>query len=313
MRFKTAFLLLSMVLTSRSYGQSARATFNALMRTFMIETNFGTGTTFSIDVDNREYWLTAKHMFTGNESGPAGVFTTKSVQANILSQVGEGQEGHDLHWITATFTTIDPGKDIDILVLVPEHPLLVAVPYNLASGIANVPLGGDCEFLGFPYGGGWKAQFSDSKQPETKSQTWLPYIKHCTVSGQVNEKGVIIWVLDGINNHGFSGGPVLMGTGAEQQVFAVISGYHTEPLEVLPEEIRNAHTGFVPPPPALSGDAPAQRPAQIVNANSGFIVSFSIDAAIKAIQANPIGPLLPAATTSPTPSASPTQPTPPPH
>jgi hypothetical protein len=122
-----SLVLLSAIVLFGEYcpGQSAQATNNALFRTFMIETNFGRGTTFSIDVDNREYWITAKHMFTGVKTGPAGAFTAKTVQANILSQSGEGEEGHDLHWMTETFNVIDPGKDIDILVLVPEHLLLV--------------------------------------------------------------------------------------------------------------------------------------------------------------------------------------------
>jgi hypothetical protein len=307
MRFKAAFLLLSVVLTSQVYGQSAQATNNALMRTFMLATNFGTGTTFSIDIDNREYWVTAKHMFTGVKTGPAGTFTTKTVQANILSQAGEGEEGHDLHWIPTTFTTIDPGKDIDIIVLVPDHALLSDIAYKLASENASVPMGGDCEFLGYPYPfNGWKAQFSDGKQPEKLTAVWLPYIKHCTVSGRINEKGMLVWILDGINNHGFSGGPVLTGTGPNQKVFAVISGYYPEPLEVLPEAARgDAHTGFVPPPPPLAGKNHAPPPKQIVEANSGFILAFDLDAAIKAIRATPIGPLLPATTTSPTPSATP--------
>jgi hypothetical protein len=67
------FLLTIMFLSGHSLGQSAQVTSGALFRTFMIETNFGRGTTFSIDVDNREYWLTAKHVFTGIKTGPAGV------------------------------------------------------------------------------------------------------------------------------------------------------------------------------------------------------------------------------------------------
>jgi hypothetical protein len=311
MRFKAAFLLLSMVLTSRSYGQSAQVTNNALMRTFMIETNFGRGTTFSIDVDNREYWLTAKHMFTGIETGPAGAFTTKTVHANILSQVGDGDEGHDLHWFPVSFTTIDPGKDIDILVLVPDHALLTTIPFNLASENANVPMGGDCEFIGFPYGGGWKVNMAfDEKQPGKTTALWFPYVKHCTVSAQLHEQGLYVWILDGINNHGFSGGPVLIGTGANQKVFAVISGYHQEPLEVLQAPSSGAETSFVPPPPALPGHDATEPQKQIVNANSGFIIAFSLDPVIKAIRANPIGPLLPAPTTSPTPSTTPAQPSP---
>jgi hypothetical protein len=306
MRLK-ALLLLSAVMffnNCRAVCQSAQVTFNALMRTFMIETNFGRGTTFSIDVDNREYWLTAKHLFTGIQTGPAGVFTTKLVQVNILSQAGEGDDGHDLHWFPTTFTTIDPGKDIDILVLVPAHPLLTSVPYNLASENANVGLGGDCEFLGFPYGGGWKAEFANDKQPGTMNAIWLPFIKHCTISGRMNEKALLIWILDGINNHGFSGGPVLYATGASQKVFAVISGYHEEPLEVLSELSKGAQASFVPPSPALPGGKSTQSQKQIVNANSGFILAFDLDPAIKAIRANPIGPLL-----APAPSpASPAQP-----
>jgi hypothetical protein len=184
MRFKTLLLLsVAMLLSCRSLSQSAQPTQQALFRTFMIETNFGRGTTFSIDVDNREYWITAKHMFTGIKTGPAGVFTTKRTQANILSQVSDGDEGRDLHWMTETFTVIDPGKDVDILVLVPDHLLIgYARDFTLNTGVAGAGVGGDCAFLGFPYGGGWKSQWTDSKLPGTKTWMWLPYIKHCTIS-----------------------------------------------------------------------------------------------------------------------------------
>ncbi len=278
-----------------SPGQSARATNNALFRTFMIETNFGRGTTFSVDVDNREYWITAKHMFTGVKTGPAGVFTTKTVHANILSQIGDGDEGHDLHWMTETFTALDPGKDIDILVLVPDH-LLLSYPrdFNLKAGADRVGFGADCEFLGFPYGGGWKIQVADSTLPDSKTWKWLPYVKHCTVSARLNEKGLGIWVLDGINNKGFSGGPVLFDTGPNQKVFAVISAFHQEPLEVLPAPSSGQkQTSSIPPSPKLPGLKPKVPQKEIVKANSGFIIAFDIDSAIKAIQANPIGPLRP--------------------
>jgi len=284
-----------MLFSYRFHGQSAQATQQALFRTFMIETNFGRGTTFSIDVDNREYWITAKHMFTGIKTGPAGVFTEKTVRANILSQIGDGDEGHDLHWMTETFSVIDPGKDIDILVLVPGH-LLLDFPrdFNLKVGAEGVGLGGDCEFLGFPYGGGWKTQFSDGTHPDTKSWLWLPYIKHCTPSATLHEKGLAIWVLDGINNEGFSGGPVLYATGSNQKVFAVISGFHQEPLEVLPAPPPGQkQTSSIPDSPKLPGEKSNEPKKEIVNANSGFILAFDLDPAIKAIQSNPIGPLRP--------------------
>jgi hypothetical protein len=303
MRQKAFAILLTITSCSGpSLAQSAQATGEALFHTFMIATNFGRGTTFSIDVDNREYWITAKHIFTGIKTGPAGEFSTKMVQANILSQTGDGDEGHDQHWTTETFTVIDPGKDVDILVLVPDHLLL---PYPRGTSVnaenTSVGLGGDCEFLGFPYGGGWKTQFqNDPKDPDKKYWVWLPYVKHCTPSARLQQGGVEIWILDGINNEGFSGGPVLTGTGSNQKVFAVISGFHQEPLEVLSApELGESQTSSVPPSPALPGAMPNEPQKQIVNANSGFILAFDLDPAIKAIRKNPIGPLRTDASASP--------------
>jgi hypothetical protein len=122
----------------------------------------------------------------------------------------------------------------------------------------------------------------------------LPYIKHCTPSAQVREKGLFVWVLDGINNEGFSGGPVLFATGPNQKVFAVISGFHTEPLEVLPVTTPGEnHTNSIPPAPKLPGKRHNEPKREVVNVNSGFILAFDIEPAIKAIRGNPIGPLRP--------------------
>lgn len=283
-----------------SHGQPATPTVNALQRTFMIQTIHGRGTVFSIDIDNREYWITAKHLFTGIETGPQGEFLTKSVQANILAPVGNGDKGEVQNWQTFPFTTIDPGKDIDILVLVPDH-LLLGFPrdFNLNFGSEHMFLGGDCMFLGFPYGAGWRTKWSSSGQ-----WLWWPFVKHCTVSGALSDPDVVVHVLDGINNKGFSGGPVLWNTGPNQRVFAVISAYRTEALEVLPSSILgDDHASAVPPPPQLPGQDTTASSNQVVEANSGFIVAYDIDPAIKAIRANPIGPLRPE---TPAPATPPT-------
>jgi hypothetical protein len=113
---------------------------------------------------------------------------------------------------------------------------------------------------------------------------------------RLREKETRIWVLDGINNEGFSGGPVLYGTGENQEVFAVISGFHQEPLEVLPaSNPGEKQTSSVPPSPELPGAQPKEPQKEIVNANSGFIIAFDIEPAIKAIQNHPVGPLRPEA------------------
>jgi hypothetical protein len=268
------------------FSQSTQASGTALLHTFMIQAGSERGTAFSIDVDHREYWITAKHLFTGAKHGPFGTFDHKTAEASLLDLRSEGEQGHNQHWITETFTVLDPGKDIDILVLVPPDVLL-PVEAVLGTDSKTVSIGEDCEFLGFPYGGGWRGKF------EGFGYAWLPYVKHCTVSGQTTED-IIVWVLDGINNEGFSGGPVLFGNGSNQKIFAVISGYHQEPLDVLPaQEPTNHPTSEVPRAPGLNSRNKGNQGKQIVEANSGFILAFDIAPAMAVIRANPIGPLRP--------------------
>jgi hypothetical protein len=243
-----------------SFGQPAQVTNAAIYRTFMIQTTVGRGTVFSIDVDGREYWITAKHLFTGVKTGPAGEFAPSTAIANVLTQPVNVEQNQGQQWRTVKFRVIDPGKDIDILVLVSNISLLSPI-VSLNSDPGGIGLGLDCEFLGFPWGGGWKAKF------DTGESAWLPYIKHCTVSASINED-LHIWILDGINNEGFSGGPVLFGTGLNQKVFAVISGYYIEPLEVLPAHSPDGSpTVFVPPPPELPDAKGKSVGKQVVNAN----------------------------------------------
>ena len=84
-----------------------------------------------------------------------------------------------------------------------------------------------------------------------------------------------MWILDGINNPGFSGGPVIVGTGDSLKFAAVISGYYLEPTEV----IRGGGSQLAP-----------DVPNDLVNVNSGFILAFDIAHAVDVIKKNPIGP-----------------------
>jgi hypothetical protein len=277
-----AFLMIQAPIT---LAQSAMPTTDILTRVFMIETQFGRGTIFTVDVDNREYWITAKHMVTGAEHAPYGSVTKTSVTLKILDASAPGEK-----WVPETFAVIDTEKDVDIVVLaapslIVQHPLR-----NLPLDSTGVFLGGDCEFLGFPYGGGWHTTI-DGKP------IWLPFVKHCTVSALPFESagsGITrvmgnedrkIFVLDGINNGGFSGGPVIFGTGTEQKIMAVVSGYVLEPTEVINSGSRKSA------PKSAKTETPATSPKGKVNVNSGFIIAFNIIYAVEAARKNPIGPL----------------------
>jgi hypothetical protein len=265
-------------------AQPAMPTSNILTRILMVQSQYGRATVFSLDVDQREYWITAKHLINGRLHPPYGKTEDKSVSLKILDPVGEGEK-----WLPEDFSVIDPGDDIDIVVLAPTTPILTDPLPSLTTGADGLSLGGDCEFLGFPYGGGWRA----GTGPKS---FWIPFVKHCTVSaftsGAADSKKV--WVLDGINNEGFSGGPVIFGTGPQQKLFAVISGYHTEPVEVVPLEASRRV------PEKQHREIPSSQPVddkahrrEKVDVNSGFILAFDISYAIDAIKKNPTGPLRP--------------------
>jgi hypothetical protein len=103
------------------------------------------------------------------------------------------------------------------------------------------------------------------------------------------------WTLDGINNSGFSGGPVTYLTGPQQQVFAVVSGYLTEPTDVVTSPLPKPPAPPKSPAPRKLSQAKTKKEdgktKQLVNVNSGFIIAFDIQYVIDAIHKSPIGPL----------------------
>jgi hypothetical protein len=84
-----------------------------------------------------------------------------------------------------------------------------------------------------------------------------------------------MWILDGINNAGFSGGPVIVGTDNDLKIVAVISGYSLEPTDVIRGDPKAAADG----------------PKNTVGVNSGFILAYDISHAVDLIKKNPTGPV----------------------
>jgi hypothetical protein len=253
----------------------AQPTVDILQRVLMIESAHGRGSTFALDIDDREYWITAKHIITGATRPPYGSITVKVVDLKLLNPAAEVEQ-----WLPITFTVIDTAKDVDIVVLYAPQPILSNPMSSPPGDSTGTMVGGNCQFLAFPFGGGWRASWPGD------GKFWMPYIKHCGISGKNPDIGM--WVLDGINNHGFSGGPVIFGTGAQLKIVAVVSGYATEPAEV----IQSAESKSSPGKSGGTKIRPNQidYPKQIVNLNSGFILAYDIHFAVDAIRRNPNGP-----------------------
>lgn len=168
------------------------------------------GSAFVIEVDNRQYVITAKHIVatvTGDQSD-VEFFETKGSK-KIAMRILRCQ---------------DP---TDIAVLVPRVPLLPISPVN--NDDATITFGQDVYFLGFPYG--------DDTLATQIEDVSVAFVRKATYSAQERGDGWLRIYLDGRNNVGFSGGPVLIYDLSKQghplKVIGVVSAYRNEPTEVM--------------------------------------------------------------------------------
>ena len=97
--------------------------------------------------------------------------------------------------------------------------------HSLVITTAQLQLAEEVYFLGFPYGLWFDVGELNAGFP-------MPLVKRATVSAMYTESGWML--LDGHNNPGFSGGPVVRRwNGREQVVVGVVSGYRSETSRVV--------------------------------------------------------------------------------
>lgn len=216
-------------------------TANVVHRIFRIKVGESEGTAFTIDVGDREYLITAKH-----------VVDNISEEQDI--QLFSNGKWIDLH----VHLVGHASSDVDISVLA-TRTLLTPANLPMPATSNGVIYGQDVHFLGFPYGYLGKYSFGAQGYP-------LPFVKRATVS-LLDDK---LFLLDGHNNPGFSGGPVVFRRPNEHQfsVAAVVSGYR-----------------YVDEPIHGSSEA-GQLTYQY---NTGIVEAYSIDLAFEPITARPIG------------------------
>jgi hypothetical protein len=175
---------------------------NALLRVFEIRVGKMTGTSFTIEHHETQYLVTARHIISGIQLTNAEVeifqgSDWKKLQVDIL---------------------LPKNPNVDIAVLKIPKPL--SVTYEFVPDSAGVIFGQEVYFLGFPYG-----------LHTATLGTHIPFIKRGTLSAQdTSDPDGTIWYVDGFNNQGFSGGPIVfqeMKT-KKWKVAAVVRGYLTE-------------------------------------------------------------------------------------
>ncbi|MCB1065599.1 MAG: trypsin-like peptidase domain-containing protein [Verrucomicrobiae bacterium] len=222
-------------------------TANIIYRVFRIKCGNESGTAFAIDVDGRQYLATAKHVLDGySGSDSVEIYANGGWQDLKTEKVG------------------DAGGDVDVSVLATPNQLTPPRPFPLPPDSDGIVYGQDAFFLGYPYGLMSKFSLGTSEGGYP-----LPLVKRALVSSF--EGGVFL--LDGHNNPGFSGAPVVFkpqGVG-EFKVAGIISGYKsvTAPIFSGADETPFSH-----------------------QVNTGIIVSYDIKHAVELAKANPIGCVL---------------------
>lgn len=156
-----------------------------LCRVFRIRFNSGAGTAFTIERDDVQYIITAKHLFDNTSNGDV-------VTIEILRE----KKYHPINVIVM----FSSNPNIDCAVLKTNPYQEVTGKFSNENSMEGLILGQDLYFLGFPY------NYDDLLMSFPKSATPIPFVKKACLSGLSEKNGQLF--LDGINNPGFSGGPV---------------------------------------------------------------------------------------------------------
>jgi hypothetical protein len=164
-----------------------------------------------MEVDDRQYLVTAKHVVATLEGPEATVKLCENRKS--CSDV--------------PVTIIRCPDPIDIAVLIPKKQLTEAYP--LKPELKGAVFGQDMFFLGYPLIGKTLGTYT--------AEEAVAFIRKATFAAQEREGGATWLLLDGRNNGGFSGGPVVykdLSTSENTfKIAAVISGLMSEYVEVV--------------------------------------------------------------------------------
>lgn len=220
---------------------------NVLFRVLPLRIGHRSATGFTIEVDKRQYLVTAKHFLVG--ALPPAI----DVQ-------------HD-EWSSVPVNRVGAGKDDeDVLVLAASLPLSPTLPVD--QGTDGMMIGQPVRFLGYFR----RVQTAPLPGYEVRG---APLVMGGILSGFQFDDSPSIWV-DGHNNHGFSGGPVVYQPAraptrdeCRWKIAGVISGYVNAPVEV--KSVTGAPT------------------AAVAIANAGLLRAIPMRVVRELIDRNPIG------------------------
>ena len=257
----------------------AQLTTNVYDRVLMVRIGTTYGTAFALDVDGRQYIVTAKHVVA--ELGTEGTLLI---------------DKSDM-WVPVPVKVFRCDDPVDIAVLVPPRQLTVTYP--LEATMQGVRYGQDMYFAGFPYGLHTNAPALNGGYP-------VAFVKKAVMSGEISEAGASEILLEGYNNPGFSGGPLvyrdLDRTASVYKVAGVIKGFRADIAPIFKQEV-------IRPDQVTQDDIAKERivrshdgrtlrlneTGEVVKLNTDILVAYNISYALALIRKNPIGPVSSAA------------------
>lgn len=214
-----------------------------LSRTIFIRVGSEAGTAFTIDYHDKLYLVTARHVVAGVPESRATI------------QVRRADKWEDYHTVKTLYPS---SSDVDIAVF--ETNEKVSKPFTITPAVGKgegATMGQQLWFIGYPFGMG--------SLVNGKKGTVLPFIKRGSMSAfdGTNPDAVIVYI-DGFNNPGFSGGPIVFWDFSTRtyKILGVVRGYREENAKV-----------------SVNG----QEVDTNILVNSGILVGYSIKHALEAI------------------------------
>jgi hypothetical protein len=228
-------------------------TSEVIQQVFLLRTKLASGTGFTVKVDGKQYLITARHVL--EELGSSAIPAQPIVEIN---------RGGTWHSFTATLV-FSSNAPWDIAVLALPVGIGLSFP-EVDLGTKGLIYGQETYFLGFPFG--WRGEFG-----AVNNDYPVPYVKRAIVSMLSGQSSPMV-VLDGVNNPGFSGGPVAFKNQAGKwQIAAVVSGFNTTRE------------------PVFKGKSD-ESAGLTVDQNTGLIDASPLEIVLKPIRANPLGPMI---------------------
>ncbi len=224
---------------------TAQVTANILTRVFPIKVGEDTGSSFTLEVEGRQYLITARHIVFGLSDGDS----IELLRENRWTP------------FKVRRLNVEPlAADAAVLVL----PTVLEQTLQIKAAYDGLTLAESLYFLGFPYGLSMPRALQPSGFP-------IPFVKHgiCSAFGRAADKVTYVW-LDGHNNPGFSGGPIVRQPpgGATPTIVGVVSAFWGVDEPILRQR---------------------QKTDLTYKANTGIVIGVAITHVLEAIAARPIG------------------------